>query len=59
MKLERSSTSAAKQYWERIDRTAQKADTWPAWKKTDWVARDQQVESKDQQPKRSTKQEQE
>jgi hypothetical protein len=43
MKLERSSTSAAKQYWERVDRTAEKADTWPDWKKTDWVASDRKV----------------
>ena len=40
MKLERSTTRAAKKYWERIDRTAQKADAWPAWKKTDWVAKE-------------------
>ena len=56
MKLERSSTSAAKEYWERVDRTAQKADAWPAWKKTDWVASDRKVEPKDHPSKRSTKQ---
>jgi hypothetical protein len=56
MKLERSSTSAAKAYWERVDRTAQKADAWPAWKKTDWVASEPKVETKDRSPKRSTKQ---
>ena len=56
MKLERSSTSAAKAYWERVDRTAQKADGWPAWKKTDWVASERKVETKDQSSKRSTKQ---
>jgi hypothetical protein len=56
MKLERSSTSAAKEYWERVDRTAQKADAWPDWKKTDWVASDRKVEPKDHPSKRSTKQ---
>jgi hypothetical protein len=56
MKLERGSTSAAKAYWERVDRTAQKADAWPAWKKTDWVAGERKGETKDQSSKRSTKQ---
>jgi hypothetical protein len=56
MKLERSSTSAAKAYWERVDRAAQKADAWPPWKKTDWVANDRKVERKDHSSKRSTKQ---
>jgi hypothetical protein len=53
MKLERkSSTSAAKQYWERVDRTAEKADAWPDWKKTDWVASDRRAEPKIQIQKR-------
>lgn len=55
MKLERSSTLAAKEYWERVERTAQKADSWPDWKKIDWVATDRKT-SKDQPARRSAKQ---
>jgi hypothetical protein len=56
MKLERSSASAAKQYWDRVERTAQKADAMPQWKKTDWAASEQRSHPKDPAPRRTPKQ---
>jgi hypothetical protein len=56
MKLERNNTSAAQEYWDRIERTARKAEAWPAWKKTDWGETERKAEPKDQATRRSTKQ---
>lgn len=56
MKLERSNASAAKQYWDRVERTAQKADAMPQWKKTDWAAGEQRSHPKETAPRRTPKQ---
>lgn len=56
MKLERSNASSAKQYWDRVERTAQKADAMPQWKKTDWTVAEHRNHPKEPAPRRTDKQ---
>ncbi len=56
MKIERSSSATAKSYWERIERSARKADEWPSWKKTDWVTERPPSPPKAARPKQTTRQ---